>query len=70
MEIIINNNNCLVDSLDDYFNFSIDFADKCLYGVCLKTKKEKIIYNLVEYNIDNRRMINLTIFNSYIKIEI
>jgi hypothetical protein len=67
MKIIINNNNCLVEDLKSYFDFSIDYADKCLYGICKNTKREKVIFDLIDYNIDNRKVDNLIICKDYIE---
>jgi hypothetical protein len=66
MIIIIDNSNSLVNIMD-CFGFSIDYADKFLYGICKESKKEVKVFCLKDYNIDNRNKDILNIKKNYIE---
>lgn len=45
------------DSISNYYNFCIDYADKFIYAVSKKDYIEYKIYSLENYYIDNRKNI-------------
>jgi len=45
------------DCLSNYFNFSIDYADKHIYATSKIDYKDHKIFNIENYYIDNRKEI-------------
>lgn len=52
----LDNEKKLVDNnLLDYFNFSIDYADKHIHGISKLDYKEYKIFDISDFRIDNRK---------------